>query len=176
MGKPDQKDAVLIHSFAEKLKQGQAAEVLLDRYFSDYFLIAPPPKDAVGDWAESRGIDRIFEHRNTHVRLSVQYKTDWKAAETGNAFIETVSVDTSEVPGWAYTCLAQRIYYFVPPRNEIYELDTMKLKRHLPAWEQLYSTGKSHNATYTTSGLKVPLYVVGGIAAEIFTTQHLLNN
>ena len=166
----------MIHSFNEKLEQGKAGEKALDGYFSEYFLIAEPPNNDIGTWADRRGIDRTFTHRGTHITVSVQYKTDWKAAKTGNAFIETVSVDRDGVRGWAYTCLAQRIYYFVPPRNEIYQLDTTTLKRHLPEWENRYTTGNSINATYTTKGLKVPLYILSGVATEIWATHNLLSN
>ncbi len=96
----------------------------------------------------------------------MQYKTESKAAETGNAFIETVSVDTNETPGCALTCLAQKYVIFIPPKQEIIVLDTHRLKVHVPKWEDKYGTVSAQNKNYKTLGIPVPLGRIREIAED----------
>ena len=42
-------------------------------------------------------------------RFSVEYKSGIQTFYTGNMFLETISVDMSNKPGWVYTCQADQI-------------------------------------------------------------------
>lgn len=98
----------MVHEFHASLKRGELGEAELGRCFAQWFVIEPASKDE-----QQRGIDRHFTERATGKRLRVEYKTDYMAHRTGNAFIETVSVDAASKPGWAYRSEADVLIYFV---------------------------------------------------------------
>ncbi len=83
-----------MYAFKAQLTKGEQSEAELDTYFAQWYDIQPL------DRAQQRqGIDRIFTRKNNGLVFTIEYKTDWMAAKTPNAFVETVSVDTANKPG-----------------------------------------------------------------------------
>jgi len=137
--------------FDTQLGKGEDWERQLDRHFQKWFKIAPATMDQ-----QRTGIDRIFTDANGRV-LTVEYKSDERASSTGNAFVETVSVSTTGKQGWAYTCRADLLLYFLPGDLLIYVWKPEKLRRHLSKWECKYRTVSVPNSGYVTKGILVPL-------------------
>ena len=140
------------YNFNGKLSEGEQHEADLDRYYSQWFDI-----QSVSMNAQRSGIDRVWTRKSTNVSYSMEYKSDTKAASTGNAFIETVSVDAAGKPGWAYTSCAQLLAYYVPPLNRVYHLTMMAIKNNVDKWAKMYPPGKAKNDGYYTHGVLVPL-------------------
>lgn len=140
------------HDFGDKLKEGQRAEAFLDRFFSRDYFIAPTTR------AEQRqGIDRWFTRRTSGARFAVEYKSDKAASRTGNAFVETTSVDTAGKAGWAFTSHADVLVYYLPDDELLYVLTMPKLRAVLPTWIAGYPKRPARNREYNTWGLCVPL-------------------
>lgn len=150
--------------FAQQLAKGEAAERLLDEYFADRFEILPVTREG-----QRKGIDRVFIDRQTHTHESVEYKTDWRAQNTGNAFIETVSVDSQEKRGWAYTTQADLVFYYVPGEELVYVLQPVVIRERLPKWQQRYRAAKARNEGYYTHGVLVPLDELERCAREVIS-------
>lgn len=149
----------MTYDFATQLAIGQAGERALDEFFSDRWIIIPATP------AEQRAeIDRWFEDDDE--RVSVEYKADHWGARTGNAFIETVSVDRTRKLGWAYTSLAQTLMYWVVDR-QIYIVQLEDLRAALPDWRRDYREKESPNKGYQTRGLVVPLPELRRVALEV---------
>lgn len=104
------------------------------------------------------GIDRIWVRRDGR-QQSVEYKADIAAARTGNLFIETVSVDAAERPGWAYTSLAQLLVQYVPGLAQVIISRMMTVKGQLPGWLASYPLQPVPNDGYNTIGVLVPLEI-----------------
>lgn len=145
-----------LHTFDKSLKSAKLYEAELDKHFGQTFQITP-----AGHEQERLGIDRFFEHRHTGVRYSVEYKTDHKTPETGNVFIETMSVDTHGKRGWAYTSTAQVLVYFIPGYEYALRADMTAIKNNLVEWT-VYPRAPAWNRGrggeyYKTLGRLVPL-------------------
>lgn len=145
----------MIHDFTQKLIQGQAYEDRLDRYFSQWFTVKP-----VNIEMQKHGIDRVFSQKDNGLQLLVEYKSDDRAAKTGNAFVEIISRDTAKVLGWAYTSWAQLLVYYIPPTDEIILIPMLTIKLNLPVWLKTCAQKEATNSTYKTIGLAVPLRVL----------------
>ena len=136
-----------------QLSKGEEAERQLDHHFADRFLIAPATRQE-----QRQGIDRIFTKRDTGRNYTIEYKTDWTAGRTGNAFIETVSVDSMNVLGWVYTSLAQWLIYFVPARQQLFIVRVEMVRAHVEEWIERFGPEKAiPNDGYFTWGVPVPL-------------------
>jgi hypothetical protein len=144
----------MTYQFAEQLAQGQTYEQQLDARFADRYIIQPATPQQ-----QRQGIDRVYRPRSTpHEVLYVEYKADKTAARTGNAFVETVSVDTANKPGWAITSQADWLFYLVPGAAEVlYIIRMADLRAKLPLWERRYDSRRIPNQGYHTVGLLVPL-------------------
>jgi len=145
------------YNFARQLDKGQKAEVFLDKFFSEHFDYTVL---TVTREQQQRGIDRTFIKRGaTQFRFTVEYKTDWTASRTGNVFVETVSVDSANKPGWAFASQADLLIYYVPGDDLIYVMFLSKLRRMLPRWQGQYpSAPPIPNKGYNTLGLLVPMH------------------
>lgn len=150
------------YGFREQLKKGEHHEAALDAHFASLYEIMP-----VSIELQRLGIDRRFEDKQTHAQWLVQYKADETAAKTHNAFIETVSVDTEDIPGWIYTCCAQILVYYVPPLGKVYILSVPKLKWAAREWIREYEPRPAPNDTYTTWGICPPLTELESIAKTV---------
>jgi len=152
------------YDFNKQLSDGEAGERYLDDYFNTRFEISKVNREG-----QRRGIDRVFKCRETGKTETIEYKTDKKAQYTHNAFIETVSVDTDRRKGWAYTCTADLIFYYVPGDGLVYVLEPTVIRRLLPLWAERYPTRKVRNNTYYTHGICVPLRELEACAREVIS-------
>src|SRR5688572_15613823 len=87
--------------------QGKAVEAFLDEFFTarGWRIEQTTPH-------EERVLclgDRHFYSDQQH--LHVEYKSGIQTYFTGNVFLETISVDSANKPGWVYTCLADYLMY-----------------------------------------------------------------
>lgn len=150
----------------EQLKRGKKHEAKLDDYFSDDWEIVGLSRSH-----ERKGLgDRVFINRQTSEVLLVEYKSDETATRTGNAFVETISVDTQEKPGWVHTCQADYIFYYLPLDSLIYILKPETLRKHLPRWQDKHPTrptAEGTNKGYQTWGVLVPLCEFEKVAAKV---------
>jgi hypothetical protein len=145
-----------------QLRKGEAAERYLDSLFGSQFDIRRATR------AEQRqGIDRIFTRPYDGKEFKIEYKADKTAATTGNAFVETVSVDTDNKPGWALTCQADYILYYVVGTGRVYVLRPKVIQEHLERWARDYPLRHIPNGTYQTVGLLVPLHEFEQAAVKI---------
>lgn len=148
------------YDFSAQLAQGETGERKLDAYFSRWFSIRPAKRAE-----QRRGIDRFFSRQGA--TYPVEYKTDARADETGNAFVETVSVDTVGKQGWAYTSEAEFLLYYVPGAEAVYIIPFTNLRQHLAQWVQSYPLRKIPNKGYCTHGILVPLTEFERIAQRV---------
>jgi hypothetical protein len=144
--------ATSTHGFNQKIKQSEEDNKALDKFFSQWYdiLRMELPVDKIG-------IDRLWTDKERRVRYSVEYKADRRTAETGNAFVETVSVDKTNAPGWVYTCAAQFLVYYVPQWNKAWVMSTIAIKNKVDDWKKKYKTYPAANENgYQTFGIAVP--------------------
>jgi hypothetical protein len=142
----------MTYTFDIQKARGDAGEQFLDRWFATEYDVRPATHEE-----QRRGIDRVFTHRQTSKRLSVEYKTDYKATQTGNAFVETVSVDAAGKAGWAHSSEADYLIYYLPGDGLIYVLTLELVRRELPRWARQYPLRAAQNEGYATHGILVPL-------------------
>ena len=154
------------YEFATQLADGQAGEQRLDRHFGQWFHIIAANEDQ-----QRRGIDRIYLDLRDGRRWTVEYKTDHTASHTGNAFVETVSVQTrtTRKPGWAATSAADWLVYFLPECACAYLIRMWDLRQELRRWAGLYPVRDVPNQGYVTRGLLVPLAEFEEIAHEVIS-------
>ena len=161
----------MIHDFATKLTEGQAGETRLDAVFngeetpgwahaSTVFgqrLLAAIAKHLFTPVAVTRDEQRRGIDRRLAPGVSIEYKTDSRAQHTHNAFIETVSVDTADKPGWAFSCTATILAYYVLGDELVYVFQPSHLRDLIPAWLAKFPTRQAQNDGYVTKGVCVPL-------------------
>lgn len=144
-----------VHKFDVSLKYGEGMEKMLDDYFGKWFDIIPVSPDQ-----QRLGVDRIFTKRLTGERFSVEYKADRQAADTGNVYVETVSVkqyDEVKKLGWALTSTAQRLLYLISGTQTVYILDMVDVRDMLLKWRQRCKKVEVDNGDYVGEGLLVPM-------------------
>ncbi len=155
------------YDFQTQKAIGQAGEDAIAQHLSQQFVLtkATPALQHVG-------IDFVGINKTTAEVETFEVKTDSVAYRTGNAFIETISRDKPiHFPGWAFTCTAEWLLYYLPQPQRIYRISPSKIRLKLPIWEAKYPIRMASNATYNTIGRLVPLSELKAIAAEIFTLQ-----
>lgn len=150
------------YTFTTQLADGAAGEERLDQYFAKWFAIRPATMDE-----QRAGIDRHFTRRRDDVQFTVEYKTDHTAGRTGNAFVETISVDTQGKAGWAITSKAQLLIYYVPTSGAVYVIEFRRLRSALRTWQQRYPQRAIPNNGYETHGYLVPLMEFEKIAIQV---------
>lgn len=151
------------YDFTTQLTQGQHHEDAIDAIFATWYHITP-----ASNTQQRHGIDRLWRRRDQTGRpVTVEYKADSLAGRTGNAFIETVSVDQPRKPGWAISSQAQLLIYLVTDPQTIYMIWMAELHEKLPRWERLYPFRWVDNRTYHTGGHLVPLHELEQIAARV---------
>lgn len=102
--------------------------------------------------------DRKFSKNDRE--LWVEYKSGIQTYYTGNIFLETVSVDATNKPGWVYTCKADFILYAALLNNKILVFRPDKLRQDIEDLKQRFietKTGNNQNKGYNTHGVIVPL-------------------
>lgn len=102
--------------------------------------------------------DRHFKRDRQH--LLIEYKSGLQTAKTGNVFLETISVDSKNVPGWVYTCAADYLFYGALLNKKILIFVPDKLRATIETLKTQFrtvKTGKHQNKGYDTHGVIVPL-------------------
>lgn len=164
-----------MYDFNAQLSIGKLAEDALDRYFSKWYTITP-----VSLAQElTKGIDRIFDGKNG--RRTIEYKADYKAIETGNAYLEyEVNSDNGKFKaGWVEGSLADYVIYAVVANRvitQIYVLQPQVLRDNLPIWKEQYRIVKCHNNGYHSVGVIVPLRQLREVALTAFWCDQRIDN
>jgi len=140
------------YSIEEQTKIGEEYEAILDDFFASQYDIEQVSVDV----QKLTGMDRIFTRKTTGVKASVEYKTDFKAQDTGNVFIETESIGGTGKPGWAYCSIAQLLIYFIPRKNLIYIADMFKIKSEIDKLAVAYGVKSVDNGHFKMLGVPVP--------------------
>jgi hypothetical protein len=153
-----------MYLFAEQLAKGEQSECELDTLFAKWYDIIPATMDQ-----QRQGIDRIFTRKDNGQVHKIEYKTDWTAGRTHNAFVETVSVSTTNKPGWVHSSQADYLIYFVPDDCLIYIIAFAKLRARLPFWKK-FKTASAENDGYSSTGILVPLGEFERIAKQVIST------
>lgn len=156
----------MAYDFQTQKDKGEGGERRLDSHFARWFEVYP-----ASSTEQRQGIDRWFIHRSNRTRFPVEYKTDWRAAVTGNAFIETVSVDTAHKPGWVYTIRAGVLLYYCPGDGgeQVYWLRVADMRAAVDLWAQRYPTKCIPNRGYHTEGVLVPLRELERLAVQVIS-------
>jgi hypothetical protein len=143
----------MTYQMKTQLSKGEEAETFIDALFAVDWEISPVSREQ-----QRQGIDRVFTSRKTGRQHSVEYKTDWTAGRTDNVFVETVSVDSEDKPGWAYASRAEWLFYYIPGKNLLCVTDFVALREQLPRWIAEYPPAPPiPNEGYNTLGILVPL-------------------
>lgn len=152
------------YNFDEQMQTGDQGEKIMDDFFAarGYTIRPATPEE------QRRGIDRAFRSPKTGRVSLVEYKSDHTAARTGNAFIETVSVDSAGKPGWALTSQADYLVYFIPPTGTIYVIPFLAINWELPRWIRDYPPREAQNDGYKTHGVIIPLTELERQALRIY--------
>ncbi len=154
-----------MHDFDAQRTRGEDGEAALDRFFrSRGHYIEPATRGQ-----QLRGIDRVFL-KDGKVAY-VEYKTDFRAQETGHVFVETISMDASDRAGWAYTSSADYLVYYIPALSRIYVIPLEVLRRELPGWAERYPTRPAQNREYATHGILVPIDEFAAHTTQIFSLE-----
>lgn len=148
-----------VYDFKEQKQRGESSEHYLDSYFSRWYDIQPATA-----LEQRQGIDRHFTRDGS--TKTVEYKTDYAAAKTGNAFMELISVDCRFVVGWAYSSCAEYLMYLVPG-NAIYVIHFSQLRLKLAMWTRQYPLRSVRNEGYQARGILVPLVELGKLAQQV---------
>lgn len=152
-----------MYGFKEQLTKGQQSEAELDSFFAQWYTIEPVTMEQ-----QRQGIDRVFTRKDNGHVFDIEYKTDWTASKTGNAFVETVSVDTANKPGWAHSSQADYLIYYVPGDDLVYVIAFANLRARLHCWQNL-PLRTIPNRGYNTIGRLVPLREFERIATQVIS-------
>ena len=142
-----------VYDFDEQLAIGEEAEKVLDKYFERWYRVEP-----VGMAEQRQGIDRVFT-KPDGTKVTVEYKSDFQASRTGNAFIETEIASRDGVGikgGWARTCKADLLVYWVVGQ-ELLVLVPNDLRIRVDQWENLHRSVTVPNPSWVAAGTLVPL-------------------
>lgn len=155
----------MVHSWSDSFKRGNEGEEVLD----GWLLSTGVGLDGVGMEQQRQGIDRILTTQDGRL-VTLEYKTDYRAVKTGNAYIETVSVckdGVVEKRGWVHTTQAEWVLYFTPGTTEgtVYALKPDRLREELDRWQDTYRTVTVQNKGYSGAGILVPLTQLKEIAS-----------
>ncbi len=155
-----------IYGFEEKLTQGQHCEQIVKSFLESEWRCHV---DDVPQLLQRHGIDFIV---TTPIGLSfsVEVKSDFTAAKTGNAYIET---SVGEKPGWIYKSVAQKLFYYVPPSGVMFCLDMDAAKQRVKVWEKIFEKRKVQNPTYEAEGLLVALDELEFLATNVVQIERV---
>lgn len=161
-----------MYDFATQLELGKQVEKALDEYFGRWYDIQSVDlRDEV-----NQGIDRIYTNKQTGERRTVEYKADFKAFATGNAYVElSVNSDNGySKDGWAKHSKADLILYVVVCGTLVRQIFVIKpdvIQYHLSDWQNVYRHVKCFNKSYHSVGLLVPLSIIEGIAYRSYSCR-----
>jgi len=148
-----------MYSFRKQRSRGHEGERILDALFGKFFEIR-----RASAAQQRQGIDRVMMGKAHKQTLHVEYKTDYTAVTSGNAFIE---LHCAGSPGWALTSQAQYIAYLVPDQH-VYVVNVAKLRTQLTEWERRFEQRTITNRGYMATGLLVPLTCLAEISETVY--------
>lgn len=139
-----------VYTFSEQFDKGSQGERELDTFFTEQdFEVEVITALEV----QKIGIDRVF--RRGGKTWTVEYKTDYAAIITGNAFLEMI-VDNRV--GWVLSTQANYVYYYVPrPVSIVYVVDSIKLRGELNTLVSRLTWKTIVNVKYSAHGMLYPL-------------------
>lgn len=148
-----------LHEFREAVARGALGEMAIDRFLEGRgCVLEEAPSDL-----QYYGVDRICiqEIGGLPVYRSLEYKTDHRAADTGNLFIETQirERDGSITPGWLRKTVAQVIVFYLPQTRRIIFMEAIELREWIFCFgKDLRQTGWVENkGGYAGKGLLLPI-------------------
>jgi hypothetical protein len=154
-----------------QFKQGMKVEDYLDAYFTNrgFTVIRTTAR-------QERELclgDRIFIKDGKP--LLVEYKSGIQTFYTGNIFLETVSVDSQNKPGWVYTSQADYVFYAALLNNKILVFRPAWLRGQIEELKLKFkevSTSHNQNRGYNTHGVIVPLeYAESHLAEKVLEAK-----
>jgi len=152
----------MAYDFDRQFSEGRSGEDFLDAFFTARgHTVRPATRDE-----QRQGIDRVITVPGGR-SMKVEYKTDFLAGKTGNAFVETISVDTQGKMGWALTAQCDYLIYYIPD-HAIYVIPAQSLRWALPGWMRDYPARQAPNHGYQTHGVLVPLARLAEYAIQTF--------
>jgi hypothetical protein len=153
---------VTVYSFSQQLSKGKQSESMLDDYFRKWYTVENVPIE----FEKKLHYDRLFI-RPDGSQITVEYKTDYMGHQTGNLIVEIVSNDKYDVPGWAYSCRADMLVWWVTGSHELLGVSPAAIREKLPEWESVYRRVSIKNEGYNTIGIAVPIVVFKSICLWI---------
>lgn len=163
-----------MNNFQQKKIEGRAAEDYIAEFLGQQYQIR-----RATDEEQRRGIDLIIT-TSDGTEHKIEVKVDFRAADTGNAFIETTSMEMRPIsvgvaaaldtakPGWAKTTQADILLYWVHGLGKVFVLLPGSLRAALGEWGERYRTRSVDNEFYRTIGIIVPLTELARISTEVF--------
>ena len=161
--------SISTYKFSQQLAKAETVERELDEYFQGQGIkVHPASSDA-----QRAGIDRWFRMPLQKGFIPVEYKADWKASETGNVFVELISVlrgASIDALGWAYSSQADWLFYCLPAEGYALHIEFAELRKHLAVWVKQFQQRTIKNedtdkySGYQTTGLLVPMMVFSEIS------------
>lgn len=139
-----------------QFQQGKAVEAYLDAYFRWRGWAIYPMSDY--DERTLHLGDRYFVDEDQV--LKVEYKSGIQTGYTGNLFLETVSVDARNIPGWVYTSQADYILYATLLNDRILVFRPQRLRAVIEQLRERFrevATSHNQNDGYDSRGVLVPL-------------------
>ncbi len=143
----------------DDLHRGEAGEDLVHNFMGTWYNIS-----YVTGGEQRKGVDALYTNKETGEQFTVEVKTDEVAGTTGNAFIEVISVDYPTKPGWAWTCKADKLLYWLPRQRRLLILAPISIQAHIRDWARQYGIKAVPNDGYQTYGVAVPLSSVEAVA------------
>lgn len=162
-----------MHNFEDSLARAHERE--LDKAFEAMGWDVRP----VSRELQKHGVDRWWIHLRSGREWFVEYKCDSIGHRTGNVFVETLSVDSAEKLGWAYTSKAQQLVYYMTGAGYAFVVPMNAVKTRLVHWNRVYpEKGPVMNKgrfgdNYNTYGLAVPHEEFREIASKIVHVELL---
>lgn len=169
MSSPIPASSRMVYGFRRQLTLGQKGELELDGFFRRRgYEIEPVPLSE-----QLRGIDRVFTI--TGASFNVEYKTDYKAKDTGNVYVETygeIWYDNSRAPkkGWGKAGHSDYIVIYAPGAFLAW-VKTKTLHDTVPEWDGKFKSRPCYNSTYNSLGILVPIAEIRAIAVHSIELQ-----
>ena len=144
------------YDFNTQLQQGLAGERAIDKIIiarPSVVKIIPASKEE-----QLSGIDRIIETKSGK-RITLEYKSDRRAATTGNGFVETWHEYKmgQQRAGWALKCAANFLLYYIDNIGPIYMFKPSDLATLAQGKWSKFREVIVVNSGFKTRGLIVPL-------------------
>lgn len=156
------------YDLKDQLALSRLRDSEIDKHFSNTWRI-----QSVGRDFERVGIDRIWTHKTSGRRWTVEYKHDTLAHKTRRVFVETLSVKEAGKLGWSYTSCARVVVYYVVEGEYAFVTRMDEIEGKLPWWEATFpkkeatTANKRTGERYTTVGVCVPLMIYRASADKV---------